>query len=111
MKYLTCTILIFATAMTLTSCVGCSPDKQNLTNNEENNQVDRSTDSIGTVTMLKSGALSFDLSTRADGAAAGDKQFIILPGNEKYRMYLNHVSPITAGKRKNVMSWTGESKS
>ncbi|MCK9174837.1 MAG: hypothetical protein M0O96_06125 [Desulforhopalus sp.] len=110
MKHFTCTILTLAAAITLTNCIGCSPNKQNLTSNEESNQVDRVAGSIGTVTMLQSGALSFDLSTRTDGAAAGDKQFVILPGNEQYRMYLNHVSPITPGKSKNVMPWPGQSQ-
>ena len=109
MKNFTCTILTLVTAITLASCVSCSPDKSDFTSEEETIQVDRVAGSIGTVTMLQNGALSFDLSTRAD-EAAGDKQFVILPGNEKYRMYLDHVSPITAGESKNVMPWPRKSK-
>jgi hypothetical protein len=110
MKNFTCTILTLVTAMTLASCVSCSPDKPDFTSEEEAIQVDRVAGSIGTVTMLQNGALSFDLSTKADEVTAGDKQFVILPGNEKYRMYLDHVSPITEGESKNVMPWPVESK-
>ncbi len=113
MKQFTCSLFTLIGAITLASCVGCSPeDTPEKVTPAEKNRTSAAADtgeSIGTVTMLDNGTLLFDLREKPKKEELpGDQQFLILTSNEQYKEYFNHVAPIKPGESKRVMPWKKE---